>query len=180
MEEVRTYTNKVDIWTLGCILYELVFCAKAFPNDLAVWNFSQSVSGRKSLKHLFYLDIIPDKTQGAFVHTVIFEMLQVDPIKRPDASNLVKRFQDIAEQATSPRHSFGEVVRDDLIHWWIGHIVVVVSSILYFLCCVSFNSKSAIAMICYHLALLSAMFSYGLLVQNKSFRVVASLVYLII
>jgi serine/threonine protein kinase len=35
-EEKYTYNDKVDIWAMGCILYELVVGKKLFPSDLTV------------------------------------------------------------------------------------------------------------------------------------------------
>src|SRR5271170_3594529 len=34
-----TYTNKVDIWALGCILYELATRKRAFKNDWEVFQY---------------------------------------------------------------------------------------------------------------------------------------------
>src|SRR5271155_1844761 len=34
------YNNKVDIWALGCILYEIVTLRKAFSTDNAVYEYS--------------------------------------------------------------------------------------------------------------------------------------------
>jgi serine/threonine protein kinase len=36
LEDKSVYNNKVDIWSVGCILYELAIGAKPFGNDLAV------------------------------------------------------------------------------------------------------------------------------------------------
>ena len=33
------YTNKVDIWAMGCIFYEIIFRHKAFRNDNAVYDY---------------------------------------------------------------------------------------------------------------------------------------------
>jgi serine/threonine protein kinase len=38
------YTNKVDIWALGCILYELVLGKQAFRDDLTVIEYHDRVS----------------------------------------------------------------------------------------------------------------------------------------
>ena len=36
------YTNKVDIWSMGCILYELAAGQKAFRNDLDVYDYRRN------------------------------------------------------------------------------------------------------------------------------------------
>src|SRR5947207_315012 len=38
LAEIAQYTNKVDIWALGCILYELVCGKRAFAGDWAVFS----------------------------------------------------------------------------------------------------------------------------------------------
>src|SRR5579859_3026835 len=45
MDAKKTYTNKVDIWALGCILYEIAFNQKAFGGDIGVYQYA-SGSGR--------------------------------------------------------------------------------------------------------------------------------------
>lgn len=35
-EHKYSYTNKVDIWAMGCILYEILFRVKAFSEDMSV------------------------------------------------------------------------------------------------------------------------------------------------
>ena len=36
----EAYTNKVDIWGLGCILYELCTARKAFSDDWSIMNYA--------------------------------------------------------------------------------------------------------------------------------------------
>jgi serine/threonine protein kinase len=78
------YNNKVDIWALGCILYELVVGAKPFVSDLSVLQHYQSGS---------FLGIQVDETFDAdstlLFPKAIFEMLQYDPVARPTASTLL-------------------------------------------------------------------------------------------
>lgn len=42
LAEPATYTNKVDIWAMGCILHELAVARKAFINDQAVLDYRTS------------------------------------------------------------------------------------------------------------------------------------------
>ena len=44
LEDTGHYNAKVDIWALGCILYELATNKKAFPNDWAVFQARTSGS----------------------------------------------------------------------------------------------------------------------------------------
>jgi serine/threonine protein kinase len=41
-DEKLTYTNKVDIWAMACILYEVAFQKKAFGGDMAVLSYALS------------------------------------------------------------------------------------------------------------------------------------------
>src|SRR5271155_2926404 len=37
-----TYTRQVDIWALGCIIFELAFNKKAFSDDISVLSYALS------------------------------------------------------------------------------------------------------------------------------------------
>jgi serine/threonine protein kinase len=39
-----TYTNKVDLWALGCVIFELVAERKAFKDDIAVYDHARNKS----------------------------------------------------------------------------------------------------------------------------------------
>src|ERR1700685_2478180 len=44
--DVGHFTNKVDIWASGCILFELITGTKAFLNDWAVREYYQTNSSK--------------------------------------------------------------------------------------------------------------------------------------
>src|SRR5271154_1218227 len=46
----QVYTHKVDIWAVGCILYELALGKKAFIDDLAV-NYYAITQSRPEIPH---------------------------------------------------------------------------------------------------------------------------------
>jgi serine/threonine protein kinase len=81
--EVPTYTKKVDIWALGCILYETMFKRKAFYNDYAVREYSfPEGTLRLPLEPTYYG--IPTTS----LMPMISKMLEKDPHKRPSARNI--------------------------------------------------------------------------------------------
>jgi serine/threonine protein kinase len=87
------YTNKVDIWAIGCILYELIFKRKAFSDDWAVLRFSESCrSTGKPLVLPFEHDTIPDEARKTFLANIILNMLEIDYPQRPGAQNLYEKF----------------------------------------------------------------------------------------
>ena len=82
-----TYTNKVDIWSMGCILYELATGNRPFRTD---WQVLAYLSSRKNK------DVVLDHTFDA--HSIeiigkhIADMLQIQSSARPSASVLSKEF----------------------------------------------------------------------------------------
>jgi len=82
----NVYTTKVDIWAVGCILYEIVTQQKAFEND---WRVAQCYAESKSL-----LKIPPTHygQSSQFFTTVIHETLHWEWERRPSAQILHSEF----------------------------------------------------------------------------------------
>lgn len=82
-----TYTNKVDVWSMGCILYELVTGNRAFESDWAVLSYLHSQKNK---------EVVLDNTFDAHsIETItkhIVDMLQIKSSARPSASVLSKEF----------------------------------------------------------------------------------------
>ncbi|KAF5287799.1 hypothetical protein FQR65_LT12167 [Abscondita terminalis] len=77
----KPYNTKSDIWSLGCILYELCALERMFDGPVA--NVVYSIStGRKKL-------INPSYYESA-VQYLVEVMLQVEPANRPDTISLMK------------------------------------------------------------------------------------------
>ena len=86
VEHDPVFTNKVDIFGLGCILFELVTGGiKAFGSDWQVHEYQQ----RRQLS-LAFGGI--DDTRRSMFERHICEMLAVDRTDRPSAANLQRRF----------------------------------------------------------------------------------------
>src|SRR5271169_1545979 len=81
------FTNKVDIWALGCILYESTAGRRAFRDDFLVYEYSKSQSK---------LDIPIPPLPKAFIshfNECLHEMLERDPQERPELSTLCNLFE---------------------------------------------------------------------------------------
>lgn len=72
------YSNKADIWSLGCIIYELVTGSKAFPGDYAVLQYVMSSKAPAGLL----------ANSGLLSHFFTKELLVLDPLRRPSAKRL--------------------------------------------------------------------------------------------
>lgn len=83
LEEFPKYINKVDIWALGCILYELTAAKKAFADDYMVLLSSDS---RSSLQ--IELPSLPEILL-THLSECIYEILERDPQQRPSISILL-------------------------------------------------------------------------------------------
>ena len=82
------YTNKVDIWALGCIFYESVFLRKAFAHDLSVIQYALGEDLWIPLKS----ETVLDSHSFRCMSLAIKVMLDRDPWKRSRASDIRCRF----------------------------------------------------------------------------------------
>lgn len=82
------YNNKVDIWSMGCILYELAVGRQTFCDDLAAMEHKRSQ--RK-------LDIVLDeffsKDCKESITKNITAMIQIEASSRPSATDLLVEFR---------------------------------------------------------------------------------------
>ena len=81
------FNNKVDIWSIGCILFELAVCRKAFVNDFATLQYQLYTEA---------LDIPLDESFGEqckeTVNRNIQSMLALTSSSRPSAADLENEF----------------------------------------------------------------------------------------
>lgn len=87
LQDDAKYNNKVDIWSMGCILYELVVGTKLFATDLAILEHYRSKSS---------LDIAFDETFDATSQTDLLETIHItmqsNPSLRLTAETLANLF----------------------------------------------------------------------------------------
>ena len=84
-EDRAVYNNKVDIWSLGCILYELVWCRKAFSSD---WNVLRYYDGHEKID----LPEISNKLCRPWLSIYVRKMLSRSSEDRPWASYFRSNF----------------------------------------------------------------------------------------
>lgn len=102
-DDKARYTNKVDIWAFGCILYEVVYQKKAFGTDNVVWRYAlEYPSAAEGLQNLS-ADTISDEREFEFVSEVIQDVFQVEAVRRPAAHELHKNFIARGNEAQSQR-----------------------------------------------------------------------------
>jgi serine/threonine protein kinase len=86
-----TYTNKVDIWAFGCIMYEMCTGKKAFATDYEAKNFDPSTN-----KRIVFVDP-PEYTSwrvitlASQIENWIFEILKENPEERPSAEGIRRK-----------------------------------------------------------------------------------------
>jgi serine/threonine protein kinase len=103
--EGGTFTKKVDIWAMGCILYKLAFGKKMFLND---WETMKYASAGESVDLPLNLGAIDVAVEYHSMHepyiivfrTVIATMLEAVPGKRPSACNVHELFALLASSCS--------------------------------------------------------------------------------
>jgi len=116
LKEPASFTNKVDIWSLGCIFYELVTGSQLFKNDVHVFEYCyEQVSPQVKCLEMY------DPKFSDVVTVIIRELLTVKPFERPSVDELHSKFSDhyqggarrVPESITSSRVSAVFSNKDD-------------------------------------------------------------------
>lgn len=88
LQKESRYSTRSDIWSLGCIAYEIVTRRKAFDTDFDVFAFSQKKASTTIVPPPGHLGKGSDAWEG-----IIAAMLQVSDVERPSASYLRTEFR---------------------------------------------------------------------------------------
>ena len=85
--EHKNFTNKVDVWAVGCIFYELITNKKAFDEDYSTHDYSQS-SGSLSM-------VVPNIPDAFHLHLsqILDDLLHRESKNRPTMTVLCSVFQ---------------------------------------------------------------------------------------
>lgn len=75
------YNNKVDIWAIGCITYELTTEQRAFSDDLDIFYFTDQA---KKLPE----NIVIDDGPKELISQIIRQCLRIEPNERPTTKTI--------------------------------------------------------------------------------------------
>jgi len=109
-----TYTEKVDIWALGCIIYELATGKKAFANDEMTREFTYQAKkdghrdGTQS-GSVFKRERFPfDGTSAEFLFNLIQKIFVLDRKERPNASEVLAQLRGYSfnDSMKSTKHAY--------------------------------------------------------------------------
>jgi serine/threonine protein kinase len=89
-----TYTTKVDIWAIGCIMFEFMTREKAFKDDIDVLRFSAGIGVELD----FSGSRFNDKT-NTFLEALIRQLLSIHVAERPSAQTLLQKLEGLALQS---------------------------------------------------------------------------------
>jgi serine/threonine protein kinase len=85
----KVFTNKVDIWAIGCIFYEMVFRRRAFYEDYATLNYS--FDGTLYVPPMNSDNICEIISRDVLV-AALEKLLNIDPKRRPTAIEIRQQF----------------------------------------------------------------------------------------
>ena len=89
-----TFNNKVDIWALGCVLFELATRKKAFVNDWSIMDYTQSNGG--SSRPGFPSLSVTQRCQ-TYLQELTFSMLTIKACDRPNVRNIKEALESLQE-----------------------------------------------------------------------------------
>lgn len=90
------YSNRTDIWAVGCIFYELIYHHKAFGSDVAVHEYAcERSSSGAPLSPGTESEYVTRDYIRSFVERTLLSTLDIDRLRRPSAINLHAHFGSI-------------------------------------------------------------------------------------
>jgi|SRR5579859_7250141 len=90
------FSNRTDIWAVGCIFYELIYRDKALVSDIAVHEYTcEGASSGAPLLPGRESEFITREYIRSFVERTLLSTLDIDRLHRPSATDLHAHFGSI-------------------------------------------------------------------------------------
>lgn len=99
-----TFTKMVDIWALGCILYELISRQQAFKSDFHIFQFASSTP---TPRFALSVEWLTDPLLSSF-EELISDTIHLDSQARPSADSIENLFRGLIAESFPGRCDFDE------------------------------------------------------------------------
>lgn len=111
------YDNKIDIWSLGCVLYEILTFKPLFSggNFFAIMNKIQkyeAFNDTRAIIKQYY-----EHEHSIVLATILERVLSKAPNKRPSCDDILKGLLNVASFVRSPPHMLAGVNNGNTIRW---------------------------------------------------------------
>lgn len=88
---IHEFSQKTDIWAVGCIFHEVVTETRAFQNDYEVYDMWNK---RGTFELPILGDVLHSVEALTFFHWILITTLSLKAVARPNAKTLLARFAD--------------------------------------------------------------------------------------
>ena len=109
------YNNKMDMWSLGCIMFEVFTGRKAFTGDIAVLEYLMSGGTLDTI-----LGCVLDKSARDWLPYFVGDLLYCEPSERPSARNLERRLEREEEALKINKRNLNHYARHPRISYHCG------------------------------------------------------------
>lgn len=95
------YGKEVDVWSMGCILYEMASGRKVFPTDVNIWGYVF----QKSSIQISFDRIQSEEVAKDCIKRFVLATLCINKSERPDSSYLFTQFSNHCLAGDNPDHN---------------------------------------------------------------------------
>ena len=113
-EPDSVYNTKTDIWSIGCIIFELCTGGKLFIGDWQVMGYSKG-----SEQRCFTLPFVYEPARKDLI-AIIQNSIRINALMRPSANNLIHALTELNDRIQTPlqrRDSVLTIAASDAIYF---------------------------------------------------------------